>query len=123
MFQFLIGRIKSFKFAFSGIKWVFGNEKNAQFHALATLIVCLLGFLLELNRIEWIGIVCAIALVLVSELLNTAIEKLADVVSIAYHDKIKIVKDVAAAAVLLASIAAVIIGLIIFLPKIYNFFS
>lgn len=123
MIEFLIGRLRSFKFAFKGLAWVFTHEKNAQFHLLATVVVLGISYLLGLSTFEWLCIVIAIGIVLLSELLNTAIEKLADFVSQEQHPQIGIAKDVAAGAVLIATLTAVVIGLIIFTPKVLLLFS
>ena len=82
------------------------------------LHIFLCEFYFEITLHEWIAVVCAIGIVIVSEILNTAIEKLTDMVSPEIHPKAKVVKDLAAGAVLMASIVAAVIGLIVFLPKI-----
>jgi len=89
-------------------------------HAIATVIAIAAGFLFKLNKNEWKWLLIAIFLVWITEILNTAIEKLADVVSPGYAVAIKQVKDMAAAAVLLSAVFAVVIALIIFLPKIIS---
>jgi len=89
-------------------------------HAIATVIAIGAGFLFKLNKNEWKWLLIAIFLVWITEILNTAIEKLADVVSPGYAVAIKQVKDMAAAAVLLSAVFAVVIALIIFLPKIIS---
>jgi diacylglycerol kinase len=113
-------RVKSFWYAFSGLTQFFQNQHNAIVHAIATVIVILAGFLLRLTSIEWMLTVVAIALVWTAELFNTAIEALCDMVMREKHPQIKFIKDVAAAAVLVSALAAVIIGLIIFIPKIVS---
>lgn len=120
--KFLIkDRIKSFKYAFSGLKLFFIKEHNARIHlGAATFTICL-ALYLRISSYEWISILSVIALVFIAEIFNTSIEKLADVVSANYHPKIKIVKDLAAAAVLIAAFLAVIIGGIIFIPKLNLF--
>lgn len=110
-------RIKSFGFAIEGIITFFRTQHNAWIHAFATVIVLALGFALNVNNTEWCLLIIAISLVFISEMLNTAIEFLTDIVSPDYNLKAKKVKDVAAGAVLISAIAAVVIGLIIFLPK------
>jgi diacylglycerol kinase (ATP) len=110
-------RLKSFVFAFAGVRYFFITEHNAWIHALATIAVVAFSFVIGLSGYEWIAIVFAIALVWVTEMLNTAIEKSMDHLSPAIHQEVKIVKDVAAAAALTAAIAAVIVALIIFMPK------
>jgi diacylglycerol kinase len=80
--------------------------------------VTIAGFIFKLNLVEWGLVIFAIGLVLVSELMNTAIESFVDVISPEYSEKAGFIKDVAAGAVLIAAIISVIIGIIIFLPKI-----
>lgn len=111
-------RIKSFVYAFNGLFLVIKNEHNARIHLLATVCVILAGFIFKISKFEWIAIIFAIGFVFVSEIINSSIEHLADFVSPEKHEKIKIVKDLAAAAVLVAAIVSVIIGLIVFLNKI-----
>jgi diacylglycerol kinase len=111
-------RINSFGFAFQGLGTFFRTQHNAWLHLVAALLVVLAGYYFELPSAEWCWIVMAIVLVFITEMFNTAIEFLSDVVSPNIHPQIKKVKDVSAAAVLISSIGAVIIGLIIFLPKL-----
>ena len=118
--KFSIGcRIKSVCFAIEGIATFFKTQHNAWIHAFAAILVVFAGFFFKVNSSEWCLLTFAIAFVLIAEMLNTAIEFLTDIVSPVYNQKAKMVKDVAAGAVLIASIAAVVIGLIVFLPKIF----
>jgi len=112
-------RIKSFKYAFNGLKLFFVSDHNGRIHLFAAIVAIALSFYLKLSGLEWIAILSVISAVFVAEILNSAIEKLADVVSPNYHPKIKIVKDLAAAAVLVAALLAVITGIIIFIPKLF----
>ena len=111
-------RLKSFEYAFEGVKAFLVNEPQALIHLIAAIFVIIAGFYFEITWHEWIAVVFAIGIVIVSEMLNTAIEKLTDMVSPEIHPKAKVVKDLAAGAVLMASIVAAVIGLIVFLPKI-----
>jgi diacylglycerol kinase (ATP) len=111
-------RIKSVGFAFQGITTFFKTQHNAWIHAFAAIVTISLGFVLKLSLNEWCWIVVAIALVFISEMLNTAIEFLTNLVSPEFHPLAKKVKDVAAAAVLIAAFTAIVIGITIFLPKI-----
>lgn len=111
--------LKSFGYAFKGLKIVAGSQQNFWIHIIVACIVVICAILLKLNVVEWCIIVLCIFVVLALEILNTAIEKLVDFVSPGFHQQAGIVKDISAAAVFLAAIAAVIIGLIIFLPKIF----
>jgi diacylglycerol kinase len=111
-------RLNSFVYAFAGIKDFIRYEPQALMHAIAAALVIFAGFYFKITTHEWLAVMFAIGLVVVAEMLNTAIEKLTDMVSPEIHPKAKVVKDLSAGAVLVASIVAAIIGLIIFLPKI-----
>ena len=111
-------RIKSFGFAFKGVATLFKTQPNARIHLMAILLVTVAGFLLKVSTTEWCFIVMSFALVLAAEALNTAVEFVVDLVSPDYHPLAGKAKDVAAAAVLITAIGAVIIGIIIFLPKL-----
>ena len=87
---------------------------------MATVLVCGAGFLLNISALEWMSVIFAVGLVWVSESLNTAIEKITDLASPEYHELARITKDTAAAAVLIASVTSAIIGLIVFLPKLFS---
>lgn len=113
----LRNRIKSFSYAFQGIKTFFLTQHNAWIHAMATIIVIILGNIVALSTNEWCWIILSIALVFITEMLNTAIEFLTDIVSPEYHPLAKKTKDVAAGGVLVSAIIAVILGLLIFVPK------
>lgn len=113
-------RLKSFVYAFAGIKDFFRFEPQAVMHLLAAFAVLLAGFYFKIDYKEWIAVVFAIGLVVVAEMLNTAIEKLTDMVTPEINPKAKVVKDLAAGAVLVASIAAAVVGLIVFLPKMMS---
>jgi diacylglycerol kinase len=111
-------RFKSFYFAFQGLKVFFRTQHNSWIHAVAALVVIFLGFILNVDITEWCWLVTVISMVFITELLNTAIEFLCDFVSPEIHPQIKRIKDISAAAVLIAAIAAVVVGVIVFLPKI-----
>lgn len=115
----LKARLKSFRFAFQGIKVFFQTQHNAWIHLCASIIVIALGIYLQLSVVEWCWIALAIGIVFISELLNTAIEFLTDLVSPEFHPLAKKTKDVAAGAVLFASFIAVIIGLLVFVPRMW----
>lgn len=113
-------RVKSFGFAIQGGITFFQTQHNTWIHLLVATIVVVFGFIMEINTNEWCWIIIVIALVMITEMLNTAIEFLCDLVSPEIHPQIKKVKDVAAGAVLIAVLAAIIIGAIIFMPKIFG---
>jgi diacylglycerol kinase (ATP) len=118
MITYFIKVFNSFKYAFVGLTFFIKEERNAKIHVIAAFTAIFLGFYFKINPMEWVAIILSIGFVIGSEAINTALEKLSDIVSPSYNDKIKIVKDIAAAAVLVASIVAFIIALIIFIPKI-----
>lgn len=114
--------MKRFVYAFKGIFAAVKTQRNFRFHLPAALAVTAAGFLLKLNPAEWALILLTVGLVLSLELVNTAIESLVDLVSPGYDKKAGRIKDIAAGAVLVAAVVSVIIGLIIFLPKITALF-
>jgi diacylglycerol kinase len=109
----------SFKYAIQGIIVVFRTEQNAWIHLLAAIAVVILGFIYDLSPGDWIAISIVIGLVFAAELFNTAIEILVNKISPEHDPKIGMVKDLSAGAVLITAIAALITGLIIFIPKIF----
>lgn len=111
-------RARSFKYAFNGIRLLITREHNAWIHCFAAVCVVIAGVILGLSSLEWVAVTIVIGTVLAAEAVNSAIEALADWVSPDYNEAIKRTKDLAAGAVLLLAIAAAIVGLIIFVPKI-----
>lgn len=114
----LADRWRSFGFAFAGVGTLLRTQHNAWIHAAATVGVVAAGFYFEISHGAWCALILAIVMVWVAEAFNTAIEFLADAVSPGFHPLIKQAKDAAAAAVLLAAIGAVILGLLVFVPPI-----
>ena len=115
-------RLKSFSFAFAGIKDFWLNEPNAKLHLLAAIVAIIAGFILHISSAEWLFVALAITLVFASEMFNTALEKLCDKVAPEMHPLIKTVKDLAAGGVLITAFFAFLTGMIIFLPKIIALF-
>ncbi|MCU0436864.1 MAG: diacylglycerol kinase family protein [Raineya sp.] len=111
-------RLKSFGYAFNGLKILIKEEHNARIHAVATIFVVVLGAWLDISTSEWIALIFAIGFVFAMETVNSAIENLADFITKEKQDAIKKVKDLAASAVLISAICALIVGLVIFIPKI-----
>ncbi len=109
---------KSFTYAFGGIKICFTSQTNFKIHLLAVIIVIAIGFAVNITVREWLIIIFCMALVVIMEMINTAIEKLCDIVYKDIHPAIKMVKDIAAGAVLVAASCSLIIGGIIFIPKV-----
>jgi diacylglycerol kinase (ATP) len=111
-------RLKSFVYAFEGVMYFIKHEAQALIHLIAIVAVIGAGYWFNISLTEWIAVIFAIGIAVSAEMLNTAIEKLTDMVSPQINEQAKIVKDLAAGAVLIASLTAFIIGLIVFLPKI-----
>ena len=116
-------RLRSFRYAWNGLKIAWKEEHNFRVHLMAACLAIVCGFLLTVSHYEWLAIIFSIGFVFVCELLNTALENLADFVCPERHPRIKRVKDIAAAAVMLSSITALLIGAIIFIPKIISYFA
>ncbi len=116
-------RIKSFQYAFNGLKLLFLEEHNSRIHLFSTFFVVLFGFLLDISNLEWIALVFAIGFVISTEIINTSIEKIADFISPGIDGRIETIKDLSAAAVLVSAIMAIVVGLIVFLPKMLLFIS
>ena len=116
-------RIESFGYAFKGITTLFRTQPNARIHLVVLIAVLVAGLFFKLNITEWCLIALTSAAVLAAEAINTAIEFVVDLVSPQYHDLAGKAKDVAAAVVLLTAFGAVIVGFLIFFPKILVFFQ
>lgn len=114
--------MKRFKYAFEGIRALFEKDFHFAVHLIIAFVVTVLGFLFGLNSTEWLFIVSAIFIVLITEIINTSLEYTVDLVTDDYHELAKYAKDTSALAVLLASLYAVIAGLIVFLPKLIELF-
>ena len=114
MRKYLSERFKSFTYAWKGIKTSFIEEPNMRIHTLAGICAVIAGFVLQITVTEWLFVIVAIGVVWVTELINTALENLVDLVQPDYHPLAGRVKDLAAGAVMSASIMAVAIGIIIF---------
>ena len=113
-----VGYSKKFTDAFRGLRVFCISTRHIYIHILAALAAIFLGFSFRVSSFEWIALVFAIGLVFMAEAFNTAIEIDIDLTSPEYHPYARDTKDVAAGAVLISVFVAVIIGLIIFLPKI-----
>lgn len=115
--------LKSYYYAFKGLFKIFREEQNLKIQTLASLTVLILGIYFSLSRIEWVILTLAVCLVLTAEITNSAVERITDVLKPRINTYVKEIKDIMAAAVLLASIAAAITGVIIFFPYAYKFFG
>ncbi|MDI1313430.1 diacylglycerol kinase family protein [Prosthecobacter sp.] len=120
MTRWLASVLRSFGPALAGVAWALKTQRNLQVHLVATVLVGGLGLWLQLAAWEWCVVLLAMGLVWVAELLNTALEVLADRVSKEREEPIRRVKDTAAAAVLMAALTALGVGLVVFLPKLWR---
>lgn len=109
---------KGFSFAFSGLTDTFKSEVNFRFHVFAMVLAIAFGWFFSLSTTEWLWIFLSIALVLSFELMNTALEAVCDKLSLNHDSFIKKAKDAAAAAVLIVSAFAFLVGVLIYFPKI-----
>lgn len=114
MKKFLLG----FVFALQGLAVLVKTERNFKFHLFAFICISIAGFLFKIGKTEWLAVLIISSIILTTEALNSAIEKLCNHLHPEIHPSIKSVKDVAAAAVLISSIIAIAIAVIIFVPKI-----
>lgn len=128
MKEFIASRVRSFRYAFQGWGYVMRTQRNAWIHSTIATVVFLVGLWLKLSLQEWAIIVLTAAFVFSAEFINTAIEAVVDLATEDHHPLAKIGKDVGAAAVLVAALAAVLVGLLILGPpllqkinSIYNF--
>ncbi len=114
--------LNSFNYPIKGLRYAYKNEQNLAVDVGVALLVVIFGFLFRINKYEWAILVLTIGLVISCELINTAIEAVVDLVTEEYHPLAKVAKDTSAAAVLVFAMVAVVVGLIIFLPKIIGLF-
>ncbi|HYP41628.1 MAG TPA: diacylglycerol kinase family protein [Chloroflexia bacterium] len=112
------GLVASFGYAFAGLAYCFRTQRNFRIHISIGLLGAVAGMLLGLSLIEWAVFAAMVVLVLAAEMVNTMIESLVDLVTQQYHPLAKVAKDVAAGIVLLTAIGSVVVGLLIFLPKL-----
>ena len=116
----MIKFIKSFVFAFRGVFSLLKNERNFNVQLSIFIVVLIFAFTFNLRSVEWLSILGISALVLTLEAINTAIEKMANEIDSNYNEKIKVIKDISAGAVLIASLFSVIVGFIVFYPYFYK---
>lgn len=117
--RFIIRRFRAFKHAFSGWIFVLKTQENAWLHSVATVLVVLLGLWLKLPPRDWAVLILAIAMVWTAEFINTSLEAVVDLASPEKHPLAKAGKDVGAAAVLIAALSSVVIGLLILGPPLW----
>lgn len=117
--SFLVNRLKSVRYAFNGALYLCKTEPSIKIQLFIAVFVTITGFYYDISRTEWLFQVAMIGLVLSIEGINTAVEYIADFVHPDLHSSIGRIKDIAAGAVFLASIAATIVAIIIYYPKIF----
>ena len=110
--------LSSFSYAFQGLFYVVKTQKHMRFHFLAAILVVIICLSLKLSAQEFLLVIFAIVFVLVTEMLNTALESMINLIATNPHPLAKTTKDVAAGGVLVASVNAVIVGLVVFLPRL-----
>jgi diacylglycerol kinase (ATP) len=115
---YLLSRLKSFGNALEGLKYILKTQQNARIHAVFTLVVFLLAYYLKLNRLEWVGLALVIAMVWIAEIFNTAVEVVIDMISPEHSQGARIVKDISAGAVLVSALFSVLVGILIFGPRL-----
>ncbi len=113
-------RIKSFGFAWNGIKSVFESETNMKIHGVVAILVIICGFLFDISLNEWLLCLLCFGFVISMEMMNTAVEYIVDLISPNHNYMAGKAKDIAAGAVLVSAIVSATIGLIIFIPKGLN---
>ncbi len=114
---------KSFGYAFKGLFKTFREEQNLRLQTLASLLTLALGIFLGISGPEWAMLIIVICFVLVAEIANSAVERITDVLKPRINSYVKEIKDIMAAGVLLASIAAIVVGVIIFVPHLIKYFG
>lgn len=114
--------LRSFGWACQGIATSWQQERHLKLHSVAAIVVVVLGIWLELNHWEWAAMLICIGMVFATEMINAAIERLADVVQPERDDRIKVIKNISAGAVLVMALISAGIGLSIFLPRILRLF-
>lgn len=114
-------RIKSFSYAFAGIRVLLREEHNARIHLVAAAAAVAAGFLFGITPGQWMAVVIVIAMVFSAEAVNSAIERTADFVKAERDDRKRDIKDLAAGAVLICAIGAAVVGIIVFLPYVIKF--
>jgi diacylglycerol kinase len=120
MSNFIVSRLQSFGHAFRGLWYVVRTQRNAGIHVVIASIIFILSFWLRLDSRDWALIILATAMVFTAEFLNTAIEAVVDLASPQKHPLAKVGKDVGAGAVLIAAIAAVLIGALVLGPPLWT---
>lgn len=112
-------RLRSFGYAWAGLRQAFKAEPNFRIHVCGSLMAISLGLFFKISMLEWLMVLVACGMVWTAELFNSVIEKMLDYLAPERHEKIRNIKDMSAAAVFIAAVVAFLIGILIFLPKIF----
>ncbi|MGX6442790.1 diacylglycerol kinase family protein [Neobacillus sp. K501] len=115
--------LKSFSYAITGIFTAIRSERNMRIHLILSIIVIGISLFFSISTVEWLFVIAAIGGIFSLEILNTAVERVVDLVTEEYHPLAKQAKDLAAGAVFIYALAVVVIGLIIFLPRFVKWFN
>lgn len=110
-------------YATSGVIYFFKTERNGRIQAVVALLIIAAGIYFRISSVEWCIILLSIALIISLEMVNTAIERVCEMLSKDYHPMVKIIKDVAAGAVWWSALFAALIGVFIFVPRVWNLFK
>jgi diacylglycerol kinase len=113
-------RLQSFRFALNGLRFLLKYEHNSRIHSIAAIAVIVLGLLMKINPTEWSLLIIVIGMVFITELLNSSLESFADSLKPEWNDLIGKAKDYSAAAVLIAAVISLVVGAIIFVPKLLD---
>lgn len=111
---------QSFGHALRGLRYAFSHHQNLRIHTLLAVLAVILGIVLRLSFFEWVVVLLAILLVFVTEMINTAFEEIINLLKCEYEKRCEIAKNVSAGMVLLAALFALVVGAVIFLPKIFH---
>lgn len=117
--KYLKARLRSIRIAIDGLRQVIISQQNARIHAVATLLVFFVGILLKLSNLEWSLLLLVIGFVWAAEIINTAVEDLVNLISSESTPSAKRIKDISAGAVLVSVIVSIVVGLLIFGPKLW----
>lgn len=122
MSRYWLARYKSILCAVTGIRSFFSKEVHGRLHLILALVAIIISLTCGLNTLEWLFILLSLTLVFVSEMFNTCIERIMDYINKDFDPRIKVIKDIAAGAVLVAAIFAIIVASVILLPKLFDLF-